>query len=279
MAKVNRILKKVFPFLGRHRDCSTGPNSNHLLSEGLSQLELCASINSIKELSGGIAHEINNPLAIILGRAQLVKIRSKKSSLSPEFLEESMAKVEEASQRIGSIVSALRLITKDGTKEPISIIEITRLIDNVKTFWAARLKNHEIDFSIQIHCPEARLRCREAQITTVILNLLSNAFHASRSARNEFKNHAWIKLEVISSLKGIEISVSDSGAGIPIGNRKRIFDPFFTTREVGDGSGLGLTISHSIATDHGGDLYLDETSEHTKFVVVIPALVGHQQAA
>lgn len=273
MSKLFAFFKNWFSSQPKGRLASrTGDSS----IEELYQIEKCASL---KELAGGIAHEINNPLAIIMGRAQLIKIRSKKNSLDPDFLVDSMSKVEEASQRISSIVNALRLITKDSLKEPLTTVEIGRLIENVNTFWGARLKNHEVDFDVKVTCPDYKLRCREAQLTTVLLNLLSNAFHAARSARNEYKNQAWIKIEVTDTPEGLTIAVSDSGAGVPLALRERIFDPFFTTRDVGDGSGLGLTVSRSIAQDHGGDLTIDDKSQHTKFILTIPQAVAKKTAA
>jgi C4-dicarboxylate-specific signal transduction histidine kinase len=97
------------------------------------------------------------------------------------------------------------------------------------------------------------------------VNLVNNARDAVAQAAIR-----WIRIEAVPAGGSMEISVADSGPGIPEDIRARIMDPFFTTKGVGRGTGLGLSISKAIVEDHGGSLILDPSSRHTRFVVKLP---------
>ena len=102
-------------------------------------------------------------------------------------------------------------------------------------------------------------------MSQVLLNLLFNARDAVRDLKDK-----WVRLEVMNLSDFVEFSVTDSGTGISNAVRERIMQPFFTTKDVGQGTGLGLSISRGIVEAHGGRLYYDEKSQHTRFVFVIP---------
>jgi signal transduction histidine kinase len=107
--------------------------------------------------------------------------------------------------------------------------------------------------------------CRGAEICQVLMNLLTNALDAVEGSAS-----AWVKLEVKEAGKMAEISVCDSGTGIPQGLRSRILEPFFTTKEPGKGLGLGLSISRTIVEAHGGKLVLNESVPYTRFTFTLP---------
>jgi signal transduction histidine kinase len=108
------------------------------------------------------------------------------------------------------------------------------------------------------------------QIAQVLLNLIRNSCDAIERGAEK-----WIRIAVTRLPDSIEISVSDSGRGIPENVREKIFQPFFTTKEVGRGTGLGLSVSKGIVEAHGGTITLDTKSTHTRFVVTLP-LRGEQ---
>jgi C4-dicarboxylate-specific signal transduction histidine kinase len=102
----------------------------------------------------------------------------------------------------------------------------------------------------------------------VLLSLISNSFDAV-----EHLPEKWVHVEVSSLNNVFQISVTDSGAGIPKAVVEKIMQPFFTTKPIGKGSGLGLSVATGIAQDHHGSLKYDNTSKHTRFVLEIPSKV------
>jgi two-component system sensor histidine kinase DctS len=111
------------------------------------------------------------------------------------------------------------------------------------------------------------LECRAVQISQVLLNLINNACDAISSL-----NEKWILINAIERNNLIEISVTNSGPKIPAHIREKLMQPFFTTKEVGMGTGLGLSLSKTIAEAHGGRLYLDLGAENTRFVLELPKI-------
>jgi C4-dicarboxylate-specific signal transduction histidine kinase len=113
--------------------------------------------------------------------------------------------------------------------------------------------------------PTWSIECRESQISQVLLNLLSNAHDAVQGTEK-----AWIALSVKELGEHFEISVTDSGHGIPESIAQKVMKPFFTTKPLGKGTGLGLSISSNIMIDHHGELRVDTTSANTRFVMTLP---------
>jgi C4-dicarboxylate-specific signal transduction histidine kinase len=117
------------------------------------------------------------------------------------------------------------------------------------------------------------VECHPSQISQVLLNLLNNAYDAALAQPDR-----WIELDARDQGSLVEISVTDSGPGIPRELARKIMDPFFTTKPPGKGTGLGLSISSNIMTDHGGSLSLDQNSPHTRFVMSLPKIQRHAHA-
>lgn len=233
-------------------------------------------LNALSEMAGGIAHEINNPLAIISGRAQSLRIKAQQGRLESLFLLDSLKKIEDTSLRISKIITGLRTIARDGSKDEFCNVSIDVIIDDALTFWGQRLKNHNIEIGLDIKEPSLMIHCRPVQITQVILNLIGNSFSAIKDSADS----KWIRIDVCSNKNSmVEIKILDSGSGIPNEIKSKIFDPFFTTKPIGEGTGLGLTLAMGVLKDHHGKIYLDESSSNTCFVLTIPRSVFHSRLA
>ena len=133
----------------------------------------------------------------------------------------------------------------------------------------------EIELAIDPIPEGLQAQCRSAQVAQVLLNLLSNAYDAVESQVKR-----WVRISVAARGDEVEIAVTDSGRGIPPKIAPRIMEPFFTTKEIGRGTGLGLSLSKGIAEAHGGRLELDSHSPETRFVLTLrrgdqPAHVHH----
>jgi C4-dicarboxylate-specific signal transduction histidine kinase len=220
---------------------------------------------ALGEMAGGLAHEINNPLAIISGHAQQLK-----DMVDSDHFEKRTAwlhadKVDQTTLRISKIIRSLRLFARDGQDDPFEGSSLREMIDNTLEFCQQRLKSHDIDLRVGPIPENLTLECRPIQIGQVLLNLLNNAHDAV--SRLPVK---WIELSVQDLGARVHIAVADSGPGIEPELRTKILEPFFTTKEVGKGTGLGLSISKGIIESHQGRLFVDENSTHTRFVIELP---------
>lgn len=223
-----------------------------------------AKMASLGEMAGGIAHEINNPLAIIQGKAGTVKRLIRQPPFDIEKINIELSKIEDTTNRIAKIIKGLRSFSRDSTSDPMIATSVRQIIEDCLELCAERFKNHSIE--LQRECKvDSIVECRASQIGQVIMNLLSNAHDAVESL-----SERWVKVEVSRVGDQLRVAVTDSGRGIPKEVVDKIMQPFFTTKEVGRGTGLGLSISKGIAESHSGELRYDSTCDNTRFILEIP---------
>lgn len=221
-------------------------------------------MSSLGEMAGGIAHEVNNPLAIISLRTQRLKEQIERGEMNREVILESLEKIESTCLRINQIVRALRAFSRDGSKDPMLLENLSSIVAEAVALCSEFLKTHGI--RLEVDCPESiEIECQPIQIAQVLLNLLTNA----RDAVIERKQ-PWIRLEAKVIGRDVELSVTDNGPGISKDVQDKIMQPFFTTKNVGSGTGLGLSISKGIVQQHHGDLFFNKESEYTQFVMRLP---------
>jgi signal transduction histidine kinase len=232
-------------------------------------------LSGLGEMAGGIAHEINNPLAIISGTTGLIKRRKASGKLTEEGLIQKIDLIEKTSERIGKIIKGLRSISRNSTTDPFEQVRFGEILDDVLVVSHERFKLNDIELIRDVE-GDAILSCRSSQIGQVLLNLLSNAIDSIVDTAG----NKWVKISTEQQQNFVLIKVTDSGEGISDEILDKIMQPFFTTKEVGKGTGLGLSISRSIMADHKGDLYYDRTVKNTSFVMKIPisAKTGDQSS-
>lgn len=219
---------------------------------------------SLGEMAGGVAHEINSPLAVIAmaaahAREVLAENGSKKQI--DEFLE----RIEVTTTRIARVVKGMRTFSRDSSSDPMSMTDACALVDETLALCAERFRQHSVDFQYQGLAAALTLECRPTEISQVLLNLLNNAFDAVLPLPEK-----WIRLTLSGTDNDIEISVTDCGGGIPVVVREKMFQPFFTTKDVGKGTGLGLSLAMRIVSSHCGSLFVDDNSPNTRFVIRLP---------
>lgn len=238
------------------------------LAQSEKQIAQADKLASIGQFSSGIAHEINNPLGIILGYTQLLSRNE-----DPESQKFHDLKI------IEKHVKACKTIVEDllnfarSSKPRQDCINISELIDDVLTFIQRRsgldalsiLKNYDHNIPVMI--------MDEKKIKQVLINLLMNAQHAT-------DNQGTIAIATCfdASTHHINIHIKDDGHGIDKETLGRIFDPFFTTKPTGVGTGLGLAVSYGIIKSHGGQI--DVTSEPglgTEFIVTLPVITEKER--
>jgi PAS domain S-box-containing protein len=231
------------------------------------QLRIVASskMSALGEMASGIAHEINNPLAIIHGKARLlIELASQGVPDSLSVLK-SAEKIAVTAMRISKIVNALRSFARDGEHDPFQNYSINAILEETSELCKERFKQHSIQFRMDTVPANLCLECRPVQISQVLLNILNNAHDAVEKLPNP-----WVQVSIEDRGDWIAIVVKDSGKGVPADLRENIFLPFFTTKEVGSGTGLGLSVAYGIVESHHGTLVIDAKCAHTSFVVTFP---------
>lgn len=221
-------------------------------------------LRALGRMAAGIAHEINNPLAIIHGNAALLKGMTERGEVDMPGLHRISTTVEKTTERISRIVKSMRALSRDSRQDPFARCSVWVILQDAQAITEERFRAGGIALEFRPPAEDVALLCRSAEIVQVLVNLLGNAFDAVEGSVG------WTKVETRDAGNAIEFAVTDSGPGIPAEYREHVQEPFFTTKEVGRGTGLGLSISRSIVAAHGGNLRIDEASERTRFVFTIP---------
>jgi PAS domain S-box-containing protein len=256
------LLRRV---VGIAEDVTPLRETEQRLEASRAQVASNAKFAALGEMASGIAHEINNPLAVIHGLAvQLQELFRDGHEPSPMVIE-SLASMEKMSNRIAGIVKGLRTFSRTSTADPMTDADLSAVAEESAAMCEPKLKVAGIEFKVSISPAAVNVRCRPSEISQVIVNLVNNSFDAVTAL-----GHGWVKLEVKAEGGKAFIIVEDSGPGVAPESRERIFQPFYTTKEVGKGTGLGLSISKGIVEAHGGVLLLDTTAKITRFVVQLP---------
>jgi signal transduction histidine kinase len=224
-----------------------------------------AKMAALGEMSGNIAHEINNPLAAILLRAQALGRLAEKDQLDTAALARAAKDIESTVFRIRGIVDALRSFARDAENDPMVAGSVRQIVKDSVELCAQRFQQHAIKLVVPPISEDLFLHCRSIQISQILLNLLSNAHDAVEKGAAP-----WVRISVEADSVHVRIAVIDSGPGVSPELESRIMEPFFTTKDVGKGTGLGLSVSKGIAESHGGRLSYDRSSANTKFVLTLP---------
>lgn len=224
-----------------------------------------SKLASLGQMAGGIAHEINNPLAIIDGYSRRLKRLFEAEVGTSQDAEKIAQRLVSTSGRIKRIVSGLMNLSQEDISESFETSTVESIIDETIDICKGKFAKGGVSLTTDYIVDRLVLSCKPTEISQVLLNLLNNSFDAIQN-----NNDKWVRIEVNGVGKFVEISVTDSGHGIPKETASRLFEPFFTTKEPGSGTGLGLSLSLGIIQKHHGRLLLDTASPNTKFVIRLP---------
>ncbi len=231
------------------------------------QLVQAGKLATLGELTTGVAHELNNPLnniGLFVGNAvDLIELAVPEKGQIVRELRHAMQQVGKATE----IISHLRTF---GRAAPASreAISLTQVIERALSLMGEQLRLREIEVTVDLVPPseEPVVIGNAIQLEQVFINLLTNA----RDAVAESPRKA-IRIAGSAGAGVVEVTLSDTGPGIPPGLERRIFDPFFTTKEVGKGTGLGLSITYGIIKEHGGTIsVVSPPGEGATFVIHLP---------
>ena len=235
------------------------------LIEVENQLVQAEKMATVGTLAGGVAHEINNPLAAILTNAQMLLADA--SSLDPDT-KESLELIEEATKRCRAIVQKLMTYAKKPLEGAyISEVDLSKVIHSVISFLGYEFEQDNIKMTASFRENDYTVLGNQNELEQVVINIVLNA----RDAIKQIKKSGRIRISLLKEEKWIKIQIEDEGIGIPKDAISKIFDPFFTTKEVGKGVGLGLSICQSIVEKHSGTISVQsELNKGSCFTVRLP---------
>jgi two-component system NtrC family sensor kinase len=208
------------------------------------RLAMADRLASIGELAAGTAHELNNPLASIIGLSELLMERN-----TPDYIRGDLAMIRDEARRAANVTS--NLLTFARKHRPMKqLTQINTIIEDVLELRAYAHKSDSINVVRHLASDLPETQIDHFQMQQVFLNIVINAEYFMTKA------HKGGTLTIITRTQnsGVKISFADDGPGIAPENLGRIFDPFFTTKEAGMGTGLGLSICHGIVAAHGGQI-------------------------
>jgi len=251
------------------------------------QLELADRLTSLGTMAAGTAHELNNPLTVVVTNAgfigeelqqHLAELQTGAAQATTETrlrkIFEALGDLQAAASRMGRIVADLRAFSRPA-EEARQTIDLRRCVE-----WAARATAHDFHHRAQLRTkfePTPAVIGETARLEQVLVNLLVNAAHAIAPGNVE-NNEVSVTVNTAADGRA-QIEVRDTGAGMAPDVLKRIFEPFFTTKETGAGTGLGLAISHGIVKSLGGEICVaSEPGKGTTFTVLLSAAPAQQPA-
>jgi len=235
------------------------------------QLLLADRMSSLGTLSAGVAHEINNPLAYVIGSLDLLASRlpivcRELDRDTCRWLEQQIERAREGSERVRTIVRDLKSFSR-ADEEKVTAVDLHRSLETSLTLVWNEIKHRAR--LVKDFAAVPPVRANEARLGQVFINLLVNA--AQAIAEGDIDNNELRVVGRTDAAGNAVVEIHDTGCGIPAENLGRIFEPFFTTKPVGEGTGLGLAICHGIITSMGGSLTAESTvGKGSVFRVVLP---------
>jgi signal transduction histidine kinase len=230
-------------------------------------------IESLALFAGGIAHELNSPLQILVTEAELAS--SALASGAPlADVAASIATIHQTATRAAAITRALRTLSRDARQDDAGPVAAAAILDDAGSLLTSRFASGGVPLRITRPTPSPTMRGRPAEVLHALLNLLHNAYDAVRAAGRANTPGGDVHLSCGVTDTHVVFMVDDGGEGVGEAVVDRIFEPFFTTRPVGVGTGLGLAIARRLAMRDGGFLAFDPTAARTTFHLGFPVHHG-----
>jgi C4-dicarboxylate-specific signal transduction histidine kinase len=233
---------------------------------------------AVEEMASGIAHEINNPLAVARASLDFLKQTIRDKELTAEDLRAKLDLIDRSTQRIERVVRGLRFLSRNPAKEESRDTPLLVILDDL--FGVCRQKAVNAGVDIRMNVPGTVIvRGHPIRLGQAILQILRNAIEAAGAGEAP----RWVELSCSTAgptpgMKA-ELKISDSGKGFDPAVKAKLFQPFVTTKAAGQGLGLGLSVAQTMIESEGGALRLEAGARPTTLVLAIPLAVARSKAA
>lgn len=214
------------------------------------------------KMAGGIAHEVNNPLAIINAMTERMK---RDSDPADSKLHDGINKIQAMVKRISKVTQGLLHFSKESGGETFDLIDIRSIVRELHSLTGERLKNSNVEFGINVPDEPCQLHLQVDQVRLALVEILDNAIDAVRNV-----DQPKIELAVASREGRVLVAVTDNGRGIPPKIIHEIMHPFFTTKEVNQGMGLGLSVAQGIVRRNKGEIQIQSVPSLTTVMISFP---------
>ena len=233
------------------------------MKQAQNELVQAAKLAALGQMSAGLSHELNQPLTAIKAYAENSVKLLKRSK--PEQAEKNLEVISDLISRMAEIIRHLKTFARESSGKRVAV-DLSQVMDDTLRFMGARIEREHIRLNYRPTAGICSVMADPQRLQQVMVNLIGNAMDAMRDETR--KN---LTIRILQEEGHVKIYVSDSGSGISVSPPDRIFDPFFTTKEVGDGLGLGLSISYNIIKDFDGSLtVLNKEDGGAEFCVSLP---------
>ncbi len=240
------------------------------ITRQMRKLELSERLATLGKVASGIAHEINNPLSIILNRIECMEVDAAHSNV-PEEVTRDLVTIRSQAERISRVTRSILTFSR-GTVSMLKPLDLNCVARTCVTMAGERVAALSVRIEAELAPELPPVMGDRDRLETVLLNVLNNAIDAVIVCGDHgvvTVRTAWMQL---NGDEWVRVSVSDNGPGVPATIVDRIFDPFFTTKPAGQGTGLGLFLSYGIVSDHRGRIEVRNDTVGAIFDVYLPAV-------
>ena len=239
------------------------------LQEQLLQSEKLAALG---ELTSGVAHELNNPLATVVGYAELLSLDTQ----LPEGVKRKLSTIHQEATRASHIVSNLLSYARRSSPEK-SFVNLNDVVNAALEMRRYQLQNDNVRISTDLSDKAPNIWGDELQLQQVVLNIVNNAAQAVTGWRGSGEIRIWTRPATLSGKAAARVIIEDNGPGIAPEHLRRVFDPFFTTKPTGEGTGLGMSIALRIISNHEGLIWAESRLGHgARFIIELPGAAGSE---
>ncbi len=234
------------------------------LKEAQNQIIQTEKLAVAGRLAAGVAHEVNNPIGIIINRIECLQSEAQEKGVSDDLIKD-LGTISKYAHRISKIVEDLSIFSRTTYSESaLTRIDINDVLADVFFLVEQKIRGKKIRLIKKLYPESLFVLGDSGRLEQVFINIIDNAIHA-------ISGNGSITVSTRVEKKCIQTEISDSGTGIPQEHLNRIYDPFFTTKEVGKGTGLGLPISQAIITDYNASIGVDsQVNKGTTFTITFP---------